>query len=1066
MRSQRKGILVFGILCAAFILGSAVETPNDWENPAVFARNKEAPHASGFVYPDRDSALKGESYPSGHYILLNGLWKFQWSPVPADRPQGFFRTDYDDGTWAEIPVPSNWELQGYGLPIYTNSSYPFGRPNPPLIAHDNNPVGSYRKVFSLPEAWEGREVLIHFAGVESAFYLWVNGRKVGYSQGSRTPAEFNITSFLKKGENIAAVEVYRWSDGSYLEDQDFWRLSGIFRDVFLTSREGLHIRDFRVKTDLDERYRDAELQLDVDLRNSGGKAAQVLVSVELLDADGEPVFGPEEKSFSVQAGGIQNMFFKKKVISPRKWTAETPYLYTMIISLLRPGGSREVVPCRVGFREVEIRNSQLLVNGVPIMFRGVNRHEHDPDTGHYITRKSMIEDILLMKRFNINAVRTSHYPDVPEWYDLCDQYGLWVVDEANIESHGIGYRPERTLANKPEWRAAHLDRTERMVERDKNHPSIVLWSLGNEAGDGLNMEAASAWIHQRDPSRPVHYERADERPHVDVISRMYTPPDRLKAYGERDLGRPFILCEYAHAMGNSVGDLKAYWDLFRAYPHLQGGFIWDWVDQGLRKPIPEEFRSSSSFLGRDYFWAYGGDFGPPGTPSDDNFCMNGLVSADRTPHPAIWEVKKCYQPVEIRPLDPLAGLIQIINHHEILTLSHLDGFFELRENSKVLHGGRLPRLDIGPGERQNLNVLFQQIPLKPGAEYRFDFSFRLRENTPWAEKGHEVAWAQFRLPVKTPPAPKIELKNLPKIKSNETSTEIRVSGKEFNLVFDKEEGTISSFVYKGREIIERGPQPHFWRAPLDNDRGNGMPKRSAVWKTASSQRLVSEVSLDVISPAAIRLTALFILPANDSPCRISYTVYSGGDVMVDFSVDPKGELPEIPRVGIQMALAAGLDCLSWFGPGPHETYWDRREGARMDYYSGRVDDQFFDYSKPQENGNKCGVRWACLTDEEGLGLLAVGQPVISVNALKFTTEDLEEAAHSYEMIRREFITLNLDFRQMGVGGDNSWGARPHEWCTLKPQPYRYSFLLRPVHLDGGGDVVSQLWALANIRFSE
>jgi beta-galactosidase len=1067
MRRVNNGtVVLFFVLCAALISGSAQETPNDWENPTLFAVHKEVPHASFFVYSDRETALEGKRYPEGHYMLLNGPWKFHWVPRPAERPLDFYRVDFDDRDWAEIPVPSNWQLQGYGIPIYINAGYPFRPADPPKIPQDNNPVGSYRKVFNLPSVWEGDEIFIHFAGVESAFYLWVNGRKVGYSQGSRTPAEFNITPYLKKGENLVAAEVYRWSDGSYLEDQDFWRLSGIFRDVFLTRREGIHIRDYWIRTDLDEEYRDAELRLDLDLRNPDKKEARMELILELLDPEGEEVFGPIKKTFSVPAGETRTLFFKKDVTAPKKWTAETPRLYTAILSLLRPEGSREVIPCRVGFREVEIRDSRILVNGVPLMFRGVNRHEHDPDTGHFVSRESMLKDIKMMKRFNINAVRTCHYPDVPEWYDLCDRYGLWVVDEANIESHGIGYRPERTLANKPLWQAAHLDRTERMVERDKNHPSIVLWSLGNEAGDGVNMEATAAWIHRRDPGRPVHYERADERPHVDVISRMYTRPEQLKAYGERDLGRPFVLCEYAHAMGNSVGDLGAYWDIFRAYPHLQGGFIWDWVDQGLRKAVPEAFRASAGFLGRDYFWAYGGDFGPPGTPSDDNFCMNGLVSADRTPHPALWEVKKFYQPVEIRPLDPLAGRMQIVNHYEILTLGHLDGFFELRENGNVLHGGRIPPLDIGPGERRNIDVLFQEFPLKPGALYNYDFSFRLREDTPWAKKGHEVAWAQVLLPVRKPAVPETDISRLPALEYEESAEAIRITGQEFTLLFDKSAGTVSSYSFRGREFIRQGPQPHFWRAPLDNDRGNGMPKRCAVWKTASRERRVSNVILEALSPQALRLTAEYVLPANDSPCRIAYTVFGSGDLKVEFSLDPKGELPEIPRVGIQLALAAGLDRLSWFGPGPHETYWDRREGARVGFYCGPVEDQFFDYSEPQENGNKCGVRWACLTDETGVGLLAVGMPMISVNALHFTTEDLDEAKHSYELPHRDFVTLNLDYRQMGVGGDNSWGARPHEWCTLSPKPYSYSFLLRPVSLDGEGDIAAQLWALATIRFPE
>ena len=1060
--------LSFLVMAAALLVFvTSAEEPDviDWENPAVFAINKGDPHASFFVYSDGDSALKGKSYPEEHTLLLNGDWAFHWVPVPADRPEDFYRPEYDDSAWEKIPVPSNWQLHGYGIPIYLNQGYAFGRPNPPLIPHDNNPVGSYRKSFRLPPGWDSRDVFIHFAGVESAFYLWINGEKVGYSQGSRTPAEFNIKSFLKNGENLVAAEVYRWSDGSYLECQDFWRLSGIFRDVYLISREGAYIHDFWAKTELDAEYRDAELQLDLELRNPGEAESQMELTVELMDKQGESVFGALWKSVSVDGEGSRRISFRKKIPAPEKWTAETPTLYTLLITLQREDGTQEVVPCRLGIREVEIRNAQVLVNGSPIMFRGVNRHEHDPDNGHYVSRESMIQDIQLMKKSNINAVRTSHYPNVPEWYDLCDEYGLWIIDEANIESHGMGYRPDRTLANKLEWQAAHMDRTIRMVERDKNHPCVVLWSLGNEAGDGINTEATAAWIHKRDPGRPVHYERAGQRPHVDVISPMYTRPWQVEEFGKMDLGRPFILCEYAHAMGNSVGDLRSYWDLFYQYPHLQGGFIWDWVDQGLRKPIPQKFQKSSEFLGRDYFWAYGGDFGPPGTPSDDNFCMNGIVDADRRPHPALMEVKKVYQPVQIEVVDAKSAHVKITNRYDFLSLEHLEGFFKILEGNRTLKEGRFSKLDIPPGKSIELDLLEKKIQAKAAAEYFVELSFRLAQNTPWAEKGYEVAWGQFPLDFEIPPLHEGELGALPDIDAEADAGNIFIRGKDFVYIFSRKIGTFISMQIMGRELLEQGPLPHFWRAPLDNDRGNKMPERCAVWKDASGKRSVRDLRLKWISSQAVRITVEFALPANNSKSRIFYTVLGSGDVIVDFFLEPDGELPEIPRVGMQMALVKGLENLTWFGPGLHETYWDRKEGARVSLYQGTVDEQFFDYSEPQENGNKADVRWACLTDKDGFGLMAVGRPLLSLNALKFTTEDLENAKHSYELTYGNTITLNIDYQQMGVGGDNSWGARPHDSFTLPAQPYEYSFVLRPVHLDAGSGSSSedQMWEQANRR---
>ncbi len=612
--------------------------PNDWENPQLLAIGTERPHATMTVYADAESAAAGDREKSPYRLSLNGPWRFHWVGKPADRPRDFFQLDFNDRAWSTIPVPSNIEMQGYGVPIYVNIPYPWERPNPPHIPHDNNPVGSYRRTFTVPASWANREVFLHFDGVNSFFYLWINGRKVGLSKGSRTPAEFNITRYLRPGENLLAAEVYRWNDGSYLEDQDFWRLSGIFRDVYLWSSDRLHVRDFEVLPTLDAQCRDARLKLTAQVRNLGDKETRFTLEAVLLDNAGRPLVRLPLQAARAPAGGEVAVRLDAPVAGPRKWSAEDPYLYRLLLTLRRASGELvEVIPSNVGFRKVEIKDGLLLVNNRRVLFKGVNRHEFDPDTGQYVSVESMLRDIRLMKQHNINAVRTCHYPNAPAWYDLCDRYGIYLIGEANLESHGMGYGAA-SLAKKPEWLAAHMDRTQRMVERDKNHPSVIIWSLGNEAGDGPNFEATSAWIKHRDPTRPVHYERAEMRPHTDIVCPMYARPKNVAAYAEKHQARPYILCEYAHAMGNSTGNLAEYWDLFYTRPQLQGAFVWDWVDQGLRKAIPADararYRGPQGSTPPTTFWAYGGDFGPPGTPSDDNFCCNGLVSPDRRPHPA------------------------------------------------------------------------------------------------------------------------------------------------------------------------------------------------------------------------------------------------------------------------------------------------------------------------------------------------------------------------------------------------------------------------------------------------
>ena len=1012
----------------------------DWENPEMIGQNKEAAHCTLMPYPNTTKALMGTREASPFHKSLNGNWKFNWVKKPAERPKNFHKPDYDVSSWEEIPVPSNWELYGYGIPTYTNAAYPFApvNPNPPHIPHDDNPVGSYCTEFAIPEDWKGREVFLHFDGVRSGFYLWINGTKVGYSQGSMTPAEFNITKYLHEGKNILAAEVYRYSDGSYLEDQDTWRLSGIYRDVYLFSTPKVHLRDFFVRCDLDEQYRDAVLKVTAKVRNYAEKAAKAHnIGVTLFDVGGRPIGFDPRMSMRIDGIGADVevvMEMQGKVSNPLKWTAETPNLYIVLLTLKDPSGKTiEVEQCNFGFRKVELKGGQLLVNGKAVLFKGVDRHEHDPDHGRAIPLSRMLQDIRLLKQNNINAVRTSHYPDDPKWYEICDKYGLYLIDEANIESHGIGYHPDRTLGNKPEWKKAHMDRTIRMVERDKNHPSVILWSLGNEAGDGINFDATSGWIHVRDPSRLVHYERCGERDITDIVCPMYARIERLVKYASVERKRPLIMCEYAHAMGNSVGNLQDYWDVIEKYKHLQGGYIWDWADQALRKKT----------TGGEEFWAYGGDYGD--IPNDDNFLCNGIVQPDRKPNPSLYEVKKVYQYIKVEPVDLVNGKVRIRNKYDFLSLDFADVLWELTADGELLQRGKLAKMSLGPKKAQEVTVPLSKPELKAGAEYWLKIIFALAGDALWAERGHVVAWDQFKVPFDVPAVPATDVNGIAELKLEQSGEAVIVTGDDFKVTVGKKTGAIESFKFGDAELIKRALIPNFWRVPIDNDEGNGMPYRLSVWRMAGQDRTINEVSVEQLKPQVVRIAVRASLPAGNCEYCTVYTVYGSGDVVVENGLEkPENvNLPNLPRFGMQMAMPGEFNRMTWYGRGPHETYWDRKTGAAVGVYSGQVEDLIHNYIRPQENGNRTDVRWVAVTNEDEIGLLAVGNPVLSVSAWPYTMWDLEKARHIHELRRRDTITVNLDYKQMGVGGDNSWGARTHPEYTLPAGPYSYSFRLRP-----------------------
>jgi beta-galactosidase len=1066
------------VIAAALFLPVAITIHGaelkDWQNPELTGINHLEPHATLVICPDAATALKigpvsnEERVKSPFYRSLNGLWRYHYASNHLGRVGNFWSPDFDDTAWTSIPVPANVEKLGFGVPIYVNIPYPWPKPwRPPFVPEDdpNNTVNSYRRTFDLPREWDGRRVLLTFDGVNSFFYLWVNGERVGMGKDSRTPVEFDITRFLHPGQNLIAVENFRWCDGSYLEDQDFWRLSGIFRDVYVWSPPQVHIRDFEVKTDVDLDTGDAVLGVTARVERVGVAAAGAAVETTLLGPSGKPV-GTGRTSVVVRAGAREvEARISIPVKAPPLWSAETPVLHRLLLALKDDQSKTlEVIPVSVGFRKVEVREGNLLVNGRRILIKGVNRHEIDPERGQAVTLEGMIRDIEVMKQHNINAVRTAHYPNQPAWYDLCDRLGLYLVDEANIESHGMGYDRE-SLAHPPEWKAAHLDRTVRMVERDKNHASILIWSLGNEAGNGPNFEATYDWIKQRDSSRPVHYERAGFARNTDIYCPMYPPPSLLADYAEgrrvdnnwgKDFilepqakrTRPLILCEYSHAMGNSSGNMWLYWDQFYSKPYLQGGFIWDWVDQAQREPIRRNStRTARPVEGKEpWFWAFGGDYGPAGTPSDQNFVCNGLVTPDRKPHPSLHEVAHIYQYVHTRPVSLATRRLEVRNWFDFTNLKDIaTGYWRVLADGREIQGGYLPAMDLPPGMSGELTVPVRPFVAGPGVEYFLQLTFRLKASQPWAKRGHEIAWDEFKLPDMAP-ARVVSSAGAPAPLVTEENDRIRVVASGTTATFSRSLGTLVSLEKSGIERMRTPLRPDFWRAPTDNDRGRDMKSSQGVWRFAHSDARLEQCS--VAGPdgnGRVVVRATHALPSVKSSWTTTYTVDVWGDVLVEAVFDVEAEaaakLPKLPRLGMQMTLRGSFDQIAWLGPGPHETYSDRKD-ARVGHYRGRVADQYFkDYVEPGESGNKVEVRWLALTDRIGAGLLVVGQPQFSANALPYTTDDLQRAEHPHELPVRDFVVLNVDARQQGVGGDDSWGAWPHEAHLIPARRHAYRFKL-------------------------
>ncbi len=1013
--------------------------PRDWENPALMHRNREPAAATLLPFADAESARRGIRAESPWFRTLNGDWKFHYAPSPADAPAGFEAAGFDVSAWAAIPVPGNWQMHGYGRPQYTNVNYPIPVDKPHVP--DANPTGLYVRSFTLPADWKGRPVILHFAGVDSAFYVWANGRPVGFSKVPHMPAEFNLTPFLQPGENRLAVQVLQWSDGTYLEDQDMWRLSGIFRDVYLYSVPALHVRDVRVRTRLDRNYRHATLEVRALLRAYGARPPSgCTLHAALLDTAGRTVVEHVADIATPAAGHDAPAEFQAPVRSPKLWNAEEPNLYTLTVTLAADDGAAlEVQSVPVGFRQVEIRDRQLLVNGRPVKLRGVNRHESHPDLGHTVPLDHMLRDIRLMKQHNINTVRTSHYPDDPRWYDLCDAMGMYIIDEADLEAHGYGYTADDIPARTPEWKDAFVDRASRMVERDKNHPCIILWSLGNEAGYGPNHDAMAAWIREADPTRPIHYERAIEAPIVDVVSTMYPTVAELVRQGERtDDPRPFFMCEYAHAMGNSPGNLKEYWDAIWRLPRLIGGCVWEWTDHGIRQRTPD---------GREWF-AYGGDFGD--TPNDGNFCIDGLIFPDRIPHPGLTEYKKILEPVQLAAVDLRRGKIEVRNRQDFAGLDAFECRWQVSRDSRIVQEGRLDLPEIPARTAATVGVPLKLPREADAADYRLTVSFALANDTAWAGRGHEVAWGQFDLPAPRAAASPIAAARMPAVTCEETDALARIASESFSLVFDKSAGAIREWICDGVLRATIGPRFQAWRAPTDNDATVwGSDKAAIRWREAGLDRLQQRIAGLSITrlgrqAVAIDMQAVYAAPALRPAfhCDFRTVVHGSGDVVIRTRVRPRADLPPLARLGLRLHLPGAMDRFAWYGRGPHETHVDRKESGRIGVFGGTVQDQYVPYIRPQENGNKTDVRWAAVTDIRGAGLLAMGMPLLEVSAHHYAAEDFARARHTHELVRRDETILNLDYRQAPLGS-NSCGPGPLPEYLLRPEPAEFSIRLRP-----------------------
>ncbi|MDL2297194.1 DUF4981 domain-containing protein [Bacteroidales bacterium OttesenSCG-928-B11] len=1026
----------FIILFLSIISITAMAQKEEWKNPEVNAVNREPMHANYFAYESVEMAEKGEKSLSINYMTLNGLWKFNWVRNADQRPLDFFRTDFNDKGWDNLKVPAVWELNGYGDPLYLNIGYAWKnqfKNDPPNIPIANNHVGSYRREVTIPADWKGKAIFAHFGSVTSNIYLWVNGKYVGYSEDSKLEAEFNLTNYLKPGKNLIAFQVFRWCDGTYLEDQDFFRFSGVGRDCYLYARNKQHIQDIRITPDLDAQYKDGTLNVVLQLKGSG------TVDLELKDAQGNKVANTQMKGSGRLSADFQ-------IANPAKWTAETPNLYTLTVTMKDGNETLEVIPLKVGFRKVEIKNAQVLINGQPVLFKGVNRHEIDPDGGYVVSRERMIQDIRIMKQLNINAVRTCHYPDANLWYDLCDEYGLYVVAEANAESHGMGYG-EKTLAKVPVYAKAHLERNQRNVQRNYNHPSVIFWSLGNEAGFGPNFEACYHWIKNEDKTRPVQYEQDYGDKLTDVYCPMYVGYESCEKYALSDATKPMIQCEYAHAMGNSLGGLKEYWELFRKYPKLQGGFIWDFVDQSVRWKNKDGIE----------IYGYGGDFNPY-DPSDHNFCDNGLISPDRVPNPHAYEAQYFYQSIWTTPDNVQNGEISIYNENFFRDLSAYYLEWQLLADGEVLQTGFVHDLAVEPLQTAKLKLDFEtkNIPLQK--ELLLNVVYKLKKREGLLPAGFIVAKNQLAIQPYT--AKELVLENVtttnietitPQAFDNDRNFLI-VKGETFVLNFSKRNGFLCKYQVKNEDLLDHGGQltPNFWRAPTDNDFGANLQNKWRVW-------LNPELKLTSLqhetNNGLVTVRAEYDMPSVSGKLSLTYVINNQGAVKVTqkFIADKSVDIPNLFRFGMQMQMPKIYDKIDYYGRGPNENYQDRNSAAEIGHYRQTVAEQFYPYIRPQETGTKTDIRWWKQLNAGGCGLQFIADAPFSASALHYSIESLDEGVrkiqrHSPEVESVDYTNFCIDKVQMGLGCIDTWGALPMKKYRLPYGDYEFSFIMIPVEL--------------------
>lgn len=1034
-------------LCA-FILFSMnkmnAQTVPDWENPDINGINKEQPHAFTF--------LAGEKANNPMIRSLNGIWKFKWSPNPQSRPVGFYAENYTAENWDNILVPGNWELQGFGTPIYTNIAYPFKKDPPKIMSEpdnwftsykERNPVGSYSTTFTIPENWEQKQVFINFGGVLSAFYIWVNGQKVGYSENSMSPAEFDITKYIRKGENKLAVEVYKWCDGSYLEDQDIWRLGGIFRDVDLIARPKMYISDYFIKAEPDKSFANADISINVKIENRStlqSSGLQLEAEITGYSKSGDYVdINFSQKAPAVNSGKLVSLDLKTKLIQAKLWSAETPDLYLLTLKL--KNSKNEIVDkaeSYFGVRKVEVRGEVFSINGKAIKLKGINRHEQHPRTGRHMSRQFLVRDMELMKQAGINWIRTSHYPNAPLFYELCDKYGFYVMNDANQESHDFGLG-STYMGDSPEWKQSHVERAVSMVQRDKNHACIIIWSLGNEGGKGRNMEAMADTIKKLDATRLVFSDT--HREISDLYDDSYLHPADFKKLAERITDKPVVMREYAHVMGNSGGNLQEYWDVMYADSSIAGAAIWEWDEHGLPKPKDgsamklTEHPDDYNLKGNE-FWAYGGDFGDK--PNDGNFVMRGLVSTDRKPNPHYYEVQKVYQPAVFKLLDDKVIKLEVTNHYDFISLQNLDFEYEYTLNGKSVQKGKFQCNNL-PRKSSIVSLPSPQIPDAGSSEINLAVYARLKTATLWAEDGFCVAREQFVIKSFTW---KSIIPSGKTVNVAETDTQIELKTETMTFTLDKKKGALVSWKVGQRELLKGGLEPYFWKPANDNQKASGYIKELGKWKKAAEGIVVKYVEVSKQKNLA-SVKFEMDLPTIGANYTLQYQLNGNGQLQVEADYKPLCDtIPLLPKFGMRMRIPENYNSIDWYGRGPWENYPDRKTASLIGIYNAQIQNFITHYPAPQDNANRCDVRWFSLKTQTGESIKVTGLQPLNFRAWPYTEDDLENARHDYELPARDFINLNIDLNIHGVGGDDTWGAKTiDKYTNPGNKPYQYGFVL-------------------------